>query len=346
MAAIKAYQAEAFLKAPDPALSAFLFYGTDVGLIAERASGLAKKLAARDQPAGEILRIDDAELEQDPDRVVVELQTVPMFGGRKIVRTTAGRRVNAALLKPIIEIGKLEGVLIVEAGNLRPDDTLRSMFEKSPTAAAVACYADEARDLEGVIREVLGAAGLSITAEAKALLITRLGADRALTRVEVEKLALYAAHKSTIVEDDVHASVGDAVEMALDRIVLAAASGRADNAAIGLERMLAAGESPQAAIAALQRHFQRLHRVRTAMDAGRTFEDAVRPLRPPLHFKQKDVFAHQCRDWPTAALATALASINVAAQEARLNSILEVALTERLILDISALAACAREGSR
>jgi DNA polymerase III subunit delta len=346
MAAIKAYQAEAFLKAPDPALSAFLFYGTDVGLIAERASGLAKKLAARDQPAGEILRIDDAELERDPDRVVVELQTVPMFGGRKIVRTTAGRRVNAALLKPIIEIGKLEGVLIVEAGNLRPDDTLRSMFEKSPTAAAVACYADEARDLEGVIREVLGAAGLSITAEAKALLITRLGADRALTRVEVEKLALYAAHKSTIVEDDVHASVGDAVEMALDRIVLAAASGRADNAAIGLERMLAAGESPQAAIAALQRHFQRLHRVRTAMDAGRTFEDAVRPLRPPLHFKQKDVFAHQCRDWPTAALATALASINVAAQEARLNSTLEVALTERLILDISALAARAREGSR
>jgi DNA polymerase-3 subunit delta len=346
MAAIKAYQAEAFLKTPDPALSAFLFYGTDGGLIAERALGLAKHLAARGQPAGEVLRIDDAELEQDPDRLAVELQTVSMFGERKIVRTTAGRRVNAALLKSIIEAGRLEGVLIVEAGNLRPDDALRSMFEKSPNAAAVACYADEARDLEGVIREVLGAAHLSITAEAKSLLLTRLGADRALTRVEVEKLALYAAHKSTIDEDDVHASVGDAAEVALDRIVLAAASGRANDAAIGLERMLAAGESPQTAIAALQRHFQRLHRVRAAMDAGRTFEEAVRPLRPPLHFKQKDAFARQCRDWPAVALANALVSINTAARDARLHSKLEVALTERLMLDISSRAQNAREGSQ
>ena len=81
-----------------------------------------------------------------------------MFGGRKIVRAAAGRRVTAAQLKPLVEGGALEGFLIVEAGNLRPDDALRALFEKSPAAAAVACFPDEARDLDAVIREVFAAA--------------------------------------------------------------------------------------------------------------------------------------------------------------------------------------------
>ena len=46
-------------------------------------------------------------LEDDPDRIFVELQTAPMFGGRKIVRATAGRRITAAALKPLVEGGDL-----------------------------------------------------------------------------------------------------------------------------------------------------------------------------------------------------------------------------------------------
>src|SRR5436190_23015192 len=131
MIAIKTHQAGAFLGAPDRVPSAVLFYGTDAGLVAERAAQLAKALAARDSPPGEILRLDDASLEEDPDRIFIELQTAPMFGGRKIVRAAAGRRITAAQLKPLVEGGNLAGYLIVEAGNLRPDDALRALFEKS-----------------------------------------------------------------------------------------------------------------------------------------------------------------------------------------------------------------------
>ena len=86
-----------------------LFYGTDAGLVSERAAALAKSLAARDDPPGEIIRVDDASLEDDPDRIFVELQTAPMFGGAKIVRAP-GRRVTAARLKPLIEAGGLQGI--------------------------------------------------------------------------------------------------------------------------------------------------------------------------------------------------------------------------------------------
>jgi DNA polymerase-3 subunit delta len=335
MVAVKSHQAEAFLKALDRVPGAVLFYGSDAGLVGERSARLAQRLAQREQ--GEVLRLDDADLEDDPDRLSIELRTIAMFGGRKIVRATAGRRLNTNMLKPLVEEGNLEGFLIVEGGNLRPDEGLRALFEKSANAAAVACFPDEARDLDAMVGEVLAAAQVKITPDAKKLLVARLGADRALSRGEVEKLALFARGKPMIEEADVEAVVGDAAEMALDRVVMAAGSGRTAEALNECDRVVAAGESAQGIIAALQRHFIRLHRLRSGLDAGKSLDDLMRTLRPPPHFKQKPIVEQQCRAWTLARLNAALTAIGAAAMAARRKSAMETLLAERLILELGTL---------
>jgi DNA polymerase-3 subunit delta len=336
MVAVKAHQADAFLSALDRVPAAVLFYGGDAGLVSERAACLARRLAERE--GGEIIRLDDADLETEPDRIAVELQTIAMFGGRKVVRALAGRRVNANALKALVETGKLEGFLIVEAGNLRPDEAMRALFEKSAGAAAVACFPDEARDLDAMVGSVLAGERLQITPEAKRLLVANLGADRALSRAEVEKLVLFARGKAIIEESDVETAVGDAAEIALDRVVMAAASGRAGDAVRELGRSIGGGESAQALIAAVQRHFLRLHRLRAAHDGGRSLEEAIQSLRPPLHFRQKAAVESQCRAWSLLQLTAALASIAEAAEAARRNSAMEEVLAEHLLLQLGALA--------
>jgi DNA polymerase-3 subunit delta len=337
MVAIKAHQAQSYLNPPGPKVPAVLFYGTDAGLISERATKLAALIAARD--SGEIIRLDDADLDHDPDRLAVELQTIPMFGGSKVVRATAGRRITAAALQPLLDGGTLAATLIVEAGNLKPPDTMRVLFEKSAQAAAVACYADEARDIEGLIGETLKAHGLAITSDAREMLVARMGADRAMSRGEIEKLALYATGKTEVDAADVEAIVGDASELAIDRTLNAAASGDAGRAVTEFARAVAAGESPQGVIIALQRYLQRLHRIRTELDAGASFEDVIRQQRPPVHFKQKDAIGLQCRMWSSPRLVRALARAAEAAKAARLTSALEEAITEELLI---ALAGAAR----
>ena len=341
MVAVKAHQAASFLKSPDPKLTALLFFGSDLGLISERATLAARTLSQREDPAGEIVRIDDADLDNDPDRLAVELMTMPMFGGRKIVRTTASRRINANALRPLLDGPGIAGILVVEAGNLKPDEGLRPLFEKSATAAAIACYGDEAQDLEVMIRQILDAAKMKIAPDARDLLVSRLGADRALSRGEVEKLTLYAHGKPEISVEDVEAIVGDASEQSMDRIITAAASGDAKRAVGEFTRSVAAGESAQGIILATQRYFHRLHRTRAAMDQGRSLDDALRGLRPPLHFRQKDAFAGQLRQWSAPRLDAALAAIASTAKAARLTSALEDTLTERLLLT---LAKNARDG--
>lgn len=338
MVAIKSQQAQSFLSKPDASLRAILLFGPDAGLVNERARNLAARIAELEKPAGEIVQIDETDIETDADRLAVELLTVPMFGGSKIVRVTAGRRINAALLKPLIEGPPLPSALVVEAGNLRPDEGLRALFEKSKSAAAIGCYADEEASLDTLINDMVRAAGLAITPEARAELASRLGADRGLTRSEIDKLTLYARDATTISIEHVEAIVGDASAMTIDQIIAAAAAGNVSVALAEADRAVAAGESPQGIIAATQRHFQRLNRTRVEMDRGRSLDDILRQIRPPLPFRQRATFERECRLWSSAASTDGLRRIADTAKAARLNGALESLLLERLLIELAQLA--------
>lgn len=336
MVAIKAQQAEKFAHAPDKSVAAVLVHGPDTGLVSERARRVATALAQRGGEDSEIIRIEETDLDGDPDRLVVELQTIPMFGGAKVVRTTAGRKINAALFKSLFADGAPAAALVCEAGNLKASDALRKLFEGTAWAAAVPCYADGDGDLGGLVRDMMKSAGLRIDRDAVDVLVARLGADRALSRGEIEKLILYCAGQETVSIDDIEAIVGDATDTGLEYIAIAAASGEPQKVVAEFDRAVTAGENPQAIILVALRYFQRLHRVRSAADAGKSIDDALRSLRPPLHFKLRDAVMAQCRLWPSASLAEALQRINETAQQARLNSAMDAVLAERLLFNLAA----------
>ncbi|MCB1512244.1 MAG: DNA polymerase III subunit delta [Hyphomicrobiaceae bacterium] len=343
MVAVKAQNAARFVQRTPADCVAVLLYGSDDGMVSERAKQVASGFAGRDVGGGEIIRIEDVDLEGDPARLAVELQTQPMFGGGKVVRTTLGRRVTGAALKAIFDAGQPAAHLVVEGGNLKPTDAARKLFESTPWAAAVACFTDTDRDLAGLVGDMLGEAGLNIQPDAREMLISRLGADRALSRGEIEKLILYVSGRTTIMLDDVQAVVGDASEFVMDEIAISAASGRAAVALREFDRACAGGENPQTLLLAIQRHFLKLHRLRAAVDDGKTMDEAIRGMRPPIHFKQRDAFVGQCQAWPLARLSAVLQRVAATIRDTRRGAGLEAPMAERLLLDI---AHAARQRSR
>lgn len=338
MVAVKAHEADAFLRSLSPKIAALLFYGSDEGLVAERAANAAKAAAAATNPPGEILRLDDLDLEQDPGRIAVELTTISMFGGKRIVRATASRRITSASIGPLLS-APIEGMLILEAGNLKQDEGLRGLFEKSPGAAAIACYSDSDRDLETVIRNVLSAHKLDISVEARQALVARLGADRIQSRSEIEKLALYCYGRPRVEMADVEMAVGDASELALDAIISAAVSGQPHAAMAATDRAISAGESPQGLIIAMLRYFQRIHRVRSALETTGSMETALRALRPPLHFKARDTFVRHVNAWPGGKILGVLERITAAQRASRGGALDDALVADKLILDIARLGA-------
>ena len=109
---------------------------------------------------------------------------------------------------------------------MRRNAPLRVICERAKNAAALPCYADGERDLERLIDSELRAAGLTIKPDARTLLLPLLGGDRAASRNELRKLALYARGRNEIDADDIIAVVSDASALEIDELVDAAYAGR------------------------------------------------------------------------------------------------------------------------
>jgi DNA polymerase III subunit delta len=333
MVAYKTGSLQRIIKSFEPECRAALVYGPDAGLVAERAAALADAFAGKRKDAAEIVRLDERDLAEDAARLEVELRTVPMFAERKVVRVAAGAKLDVPMLKALLE-APLAGALVIEAGALRPDSALRKLFESHKTAAALPSYSDE-RSASELIDEELDKAGLKIDSETRSYLMTRLGADQALSRAEVTKLALFASGHGSVAAEDIDAIVGDSAEIAVETFVYEVSSGETKEALRQLARLAAAGTEPSVALSALGRHFTQLHRIASAQAAGVSVEQALRSLRPRPHFKREKAFVAGSRRLGAQRLLEALPLIQDAVKRARLNPDLERAVAERLVLALT-----------
>lgn len=345
----------AFLKAPDAGCRAALFYGPDIGLVRERADRLTQAVCADLKDPFRIAELSAGMLASDPARLADEVAAMSLTGGRRVVRIRGAEDAAAALLAPIVKSappksapGKSilgDTLIVVESSDLGPRSSLRKLFEAEAQAVAVACYADTARDLGEVIREQLGQHRIALAPDALAYLTANLGGDRAVTRSELEKLALYAGEGGRVSFEDAVACVGDTSLLSIDDVIFAAADGEPKKLETALARALAEGENPISIIRAVMRHFHRLHLAGSRIAAGSSPEDALRALRPPVFFKYEERFKSQLTRWPPRRVAQALAALT----EAELNmkrSILPQETIGRAVLFDIARAGAARGNRR
>ena len=331
MVAYKASQVPGFIRNPDAGTVAALVYGPEASLVSERARGLTKRLAQRVTPEAEVRRVDDRDLADEPDLVAIELQTPSLFAEHRIIHVKGEGRLRAERLKELLE-GDVQAVLVVEAGNLRPASPVRKLFESMKCCAALPCYADTGRDLAPVIEAELEAGGVRASREVRGYLLSRLGTDVGIARSECAKLAAYVGAGNEATAQDIDAVVGDVSAGLADTLAQAAADGRTALALKQLDALLAGGQSTHAALSALSRHFQRLHRVCAAVESGTPAKSAVSRFKPKLHFRLQDSLVAQSRKWSEAGAARALMQVNDAVRATRLTPRLETELTERLVL--------------
>lgn len=326
---------EKFLAKPDPAIACVLVYGPDQGLVRERADTLGRTAVADLADPFRVVDLTGAQLRADPARLADEAAALSFTGGRRLVRVREASDALAGMFESFLDSGRGGALVVVEAGELPKRSSLRRVFEEADNAAAIACYPDDERALRAVIAETLKAAGLAMAPDAAAVLLERLGGDRAQTRRELEKLVLYAQGRDTVSVDDVLAAVGDSVAASLEAVVFAAADGDT----IALDRALARaypeGVSPVAVLRAMARHLERLHLAQAFAAGGATADQAMAKLRPPVIFKLADRFRRQMAAWPTERLATALDLVIAAEIECKTTGLPAEAIAARALMRIA-----------
>ncbi|HZP70067.1 MAG TPA: DNA polymerase III subunit delta [Pseudolabrys sp.] len=335
MTAIKAADVERFIAKPDSKQPIVLVFGPDAGLVRERTEALVRASVDDANDPFMFARIDGDELAGNPSRLVEEAHTVPLFGGRRAVLVKVGSRNIAPAVEMVIAEPSSECRIIIEAGNLGKSAPLRSLCEKAKTAAALPCYADNARSLAQLIDEEIRSAGLAIEANARAALIELLGGDRLSSRNEIRKLTLYARGKKTIELDDVTAAVADASEIALDSVVDAAFAGRMREFDSEFSKARAGGSSPPAIISAAIRQVASLHKMAVAIEAGESVETAMKRAVPPVHFTREPQVVEALRTWTPARLLRAMHQLAEASLDMRRTASVADVIAQRTLLSLA-----------
>jgi DNA polymerase-3 subunit delta len=295
---------DARIERPDPAIKAYLIFGPDRGLVHERADRLAGALLEDPNDPFALTQLTEEDLKADPASLADAMAAMSLTGGARLARVRLNGEAGNAPIGEVIAMieadrNSVEATLIVESGDLTPRGKLRKTFEPARAAATMACYADSTGSLAQLADDALGHEGLTLSQAARTAWLPRLEGDRALARMEIEKLILYKGLREFRDSDesveiaDIEAIAADTGDAALDAIIGPIMNGMVADADNAYHRALSGGGSPVGVLRALQRRIDQLDAVQAAGGS----DNAIARSGAPKFGPQAAQFKSQLRVW-------------------------------------------------
>ncbi|MDQ0318202.1 DNA polymerase-3 subunit delta [Pararhizobium capsulatum DSM 1112] len=338
MGEIKSHEFHGFLQKPLGSNRIFLIYGPDRGLVSERAAQIAAKSGISLDDPFSLVKLDGSDLQQNPGRLLDEVNSIGLFGGDKLVWIRAAGTEKGLIdaFSFLAEEPPAASYVIVEAGDLKKGAGLRKTAETARSVLGVSCYADDARAVNALIDQELGQENLSITPAARQRLLETLGGDRIASRNEIRKLALYCRGLTAVEEEHVLDIVGDASAISVDDAVDAVLKGDADGLNRAVRKIVASKTAIFLVLQACLKQFQLLDLMRSEMDEKRQQPgQVIATMGRHLHFRRKPLVESALRHWTGPALQRELARLNTAVFQSRSRQILEDSIAMHTLLAIT-----------
>eukprot|EP00913_Durusdinium_trenchii_P011338 g10649.t1 len=332
---VKAHEFDRFLQKGAELYRFYVIYGPDRGLVSERAALLARRTGVPLDDPFCLLKLDVADLQGDPGRLIDEANSLGLFGGQKLVwlRGVNNEKPVLDAVQTLLAAGKLANLLLIEAGDLKKGSGLRKLVEPARDVAVIPCYADDARALQSLIDDELAQESLSITPDARRRLLEHLGGDRVASRNEIRKLALYCRGQGRIDEHHVDEIVGDASSVSADEAVDAILAG--DLAAFhrAFQKIVSSKTPLFLILQSCLKQFQLLELMRSEMEEKKTpAAQVMLTLGRHIHFKRKPVFEKALKTWSSDTVSREAERVQAAILNSRRRPGLEQSIVFQALL--------------
>ena len=340
MVEIKSAQVQRFLAQPDASARMLLLAGRDRGRVKEASKAIQTHwLGGNADPLG-VQVFHASEWRPNPNLVLEALLSPSLLGGQRVVRVVDADKAITKTMEQWLEVCEQakDAIVVLEADDLAKSDSLRKLANSAKQAASLFFYADEHRDVSALIRDVLtDGHGLRVSRDASDLLQQSLGGDRAISRGELEKLALYVGDEPEVTLEHVQAVVCDASGLEFEALIHATSLGDFHTIDDEYHRLIEAGENPNTILALIRNHFAKLYELRVLMDGGLNFSNASSQMRPPLFWKSRPKFESAMGRWTEEKLHAARSRLLDAFVDVRTTGRPENETTERLLFALASL---------
>ena len=273
-----------------------LLYGSNEGLIRENYNKLKNIF---NQASYEEISVIGKSISEQPEILIDEIKTVSMFNDHKIITIDQPIDKNVEIFEEAFAMLPSNTLIIVLANNLKKTSKIRKFFENSKNLFACANYEDDLRSNSQQIQTLEKYIDKAFNKDIKNYLNQNLSSDRMISNHEVDKIILlYYGNDATPELEEIKLIFNDNSDLGLSKISQLAFSGKPNKVSINLNRIFAEGVNPIAVVRTMLNYVQRIQVTQIALRKTNDFESAIKSLKPPVFWKDKDNFKLHCKKWP------------------------------------------------
>jgi DNA polymerase-3 subunit delta len=267
-----------------------LLYGPDNGLIYERKKYIEKYFLSK-HPSLIIKIFDYDEIKANVSSVNDFFANMDLFSSQQvaIIENVAAKISND--LEKVIRSLSTGKFLIMIAAELKPAAQVRLLYETHDNFAALACYQDDEKNIKLIIANILNANKIQVQASEIELLARLVKGDRKNIINEINKVVTYyLSDNQNIDAKTLNEICSHELDSSFDDLVGALSNLNYDNAESLFDELLNQGNNLVSLIRKLSNHFMRIYKVKLSVEAGKTYQIAVKELSPPVFIMQIQQF--------------------------------------------------------
>ena len=311
----------------------FLMYGPNEGLIRDHIRKIKNNYL--DDVDFEEVSLTGKSLDLNPDILETSANSISMFNSYKLIILESLKDKNISELENVISLAPAQTMLVVKAGNLKKSSKLRKLFESNAGCYALACYEDDAKSMMRLIDSFIKENNISFDRDIKNYLMQTLSTDRMISFNELQKISLFYSNAETIPNlDEIKNLLNDTSSNNLQKMNESVMYGNTTKSSNIISKLLSEGNNPISILRSLINYLKRVQKVKVEMKKGSNFDTAIKFLRPPLFWKDKDNFQQHCLRWPLNTIERNLSQLLDTEIDCKTNSKLSSILCERSILTI------------
>jgi DNA polymerase-3 subunit delta len=311
-----------------------LVYGPNEGLVREKIEQITKNQLVRDEY--EQISFDAGCLDDEPNKLEDLSRTVSMFHKYKIIIVNSLKDKHIKIIEDIADKLPARIILIVKLSNLKKSSKIRKFFEDNNSCYSLACYEDDDRSIIKKINEFEKQYEFVLNKDIKNYLLQTLSNDRMISNNELEKIILlYKSSSNEIKLADIKTLLNDSSSNNMNKMNETVMYGKTMKSSIIVNKILSQGNNPISLIRSLLNYVARMRITKIEMQKGKSFEDAIHLLKPPVFWKEKNDFKSHCINWSIRSIEKCLSDLLEAEVACKLNSKLAKIECEKSILFIA-----------
>ena len=311
-----------------------LFYGPNEGLIRYDILKIAE--AFKQKKEADEITINGKVIDEDHNIIDEEIRSFSFFNEKKIIHLENIKDKHLQFFENT-DFKSNEVLVIIKSENLNKNSKIRSFFEKHKKYAAIPCYEDDVRSTMNLVSQFQLDNKIKFDIDINNYLIQNLSSDRLISKNELEKILLVISHQKDkqIKLEDIQAVLNDSSSNSLNIINEHVMYGKINQVSKNLYRIFDEGTNAVAIIRSLLNYLVRIHKTQIELKKTGNFDEAIKQLRPPIFWKDKDNFRNHCSKWPTKDILLHIERLLEAEYRCKTQSSLNNEICEKYILSVA-----------